>query len=163
MIILVKIYSVAIGKTLFFFCNSVPGLRAWVVHKSFFKMIVNTYILVKKDPLPLAHEKSLKKNLIFPVYKYFGAEMVGKSAISKLSTRLITRSVGSNPTGGKSFFLQAIHSFSCYHIHIFLSFWFNLFLSTVPAPIKVAAASIQKLFFEHTHYDAFYQKSFTHL
>ena len=107
MIILVKIYSVAIGKTLFFFCNSVPGLRAWVVHKSFFKMIVNTYILVKKDPLPLAHEKSLKKNLIFPVYKYFGAEMVGKSAISKLSTRLITRSVGSNPTGGKSFFFTS--------------------------------------------------------
>ena len=34
--------------------------------------------------------------------------------------------------------------------------------STVPAPIK-DAASIQKLFFEHTHYDAFYQKSFTHL
>ena len=33
-------------------------------------------------------------------------------------------------------------------------------VSTVPTSIK-DAASIQKLFFEPTHYDAFYQKSFT--
>ena len=35
-------------------------------------------------------------------------------------------------------------------------------LHTVPAAIK-DAASIQKLFFEHTHYDAFYPKLFTRL
>ena len=39
---------------------------------------------------------------------------------------------------------------------------FKLIENTVPAPIK-DAASIQKLFFDPTHHDAVYLKSFTHV
>ena len=48
-----------------------------------------------------------------------------------------------------------------YFFHI-LAIFTRVKADTVPAPIK-DATSIQKYFFEHTHYGAFHLKAFTHI